>query len=137
MRHRQSHKKCNLPEYEPQAPPLGSFFHMFILLGSPGDSCKPPAGRPTERHRIWGPASLAPYKKCKKAKQSICTYIYTLMLLKNGIEINTYTDEDIDTCENTEVWVLEVGDMGPGGALHRSVPKGPVCGILGLLSESN
>ena len=39
------------------------------------------------------------------------------MLLKNGIEINTYTDEDIDTCENTEVWVLEVGDMGPGGAL--------------------
>ena len=54
------------------------------------------------------------------------------MLLKNGIEINTYTDEDIDTCENTEVWVLEVGDMGPGGALHRSVPKGPVCGILGI-----
>ena len=54
------------------------------------------------------------------------------MLLKNGIEINTYTDEDIDTCENTEVWVLEVGDMGPGGARHRSVPKGPVCGILGI-----
>ena len=54
------------------------------------------------------------------------------MLLKNGIEINTYTDKDIDTCENTEVWVLEVGDMGPRGALHRSVPKGPVCGILGF-----
>ena len=51
------------------------------------------------------------------------------MLLKNGIEINTYTDEDIDTCENTEVWVLGVLDMGPGCALHRSVPKGPVCGI--------
>ena len=58
--------------------------------------------------------------------------MYTLMLLKNGIEINTYTDEDIDTCENTEVWVLEVGDMGPGNALHRSVPKGPVCGIFGI-----
>ena len=54
------------------------------------------------------------------------------MLLKNSIEINTYTDEDIDTCENTEVWVLEVGDMGPGGALHRSVPKGPVSEILGI-----
>ena len=54
------------------------------------------------------------------------------MLLKNGIEINTYTDEDKDTCENTEVWVLEVGDMGPRGALHRSVPKGPLCGILGF-----
>ena len=54
------------------------------------------------------------------------------MLLKNGIEINTYTDEDIDTCENTEVWVLEVGDMGPGGAPYRSVPKGPLCGILGI-----
>ena len=54
------------------------------------------------------------------------------MPLKNGIKINTHTDEDIDTCENTEVWVLEVGDMGPGGALHRSVPKGALCGILGI-----
>ena len=50
---------------------------------------------------------------------------------KNDIEINTYTDEDIDTCEN-EVWVLLVGDMGPRGALHRSVPRGPLSGILGI-----
>ena len=52
------------------------------------------------------------------------------MPLQNDIEINTYTNKDIDTCENTEVWVLEVRDVGRGGALHRSVPKGPVCGIL-------
>ena len=54
------------------------------------------------------------------------------MPLKYDIGTNTNTKIKLQTCKNTEVWVLEVGDMGPGGALHRSVPKGPVCGILGI-----
>ena len=39
------------------------------------------------------------------------------MPLKNRIEINIYINIKINTCKNTEVWVLEVGDMGPGGPL--------------------
>ena len=32
--------------------------------------------------------------------------------------MNTYINKKyINTCKNTEVWVLEVGDMGPGGPL--------------------
>ena len=38
MKNKQSHKKCNLPEYEPQAPPLGSFsicLYFKDRLGTP------------------------------------------------------------------------------------------------------
>ena len=48
------------------------------------------------------------------------------MPLKNHIEKNTYTNINISTCKNTEVWVLEVGDMGPGGPLmFIIIIKGP------------
>ena len=36
---------------------------------------------------------------------------------KNKIEINAYINENINTSKHTEAWVLEVGDMGPGGPL--------------------
>ena len=36
---------------------------------------------------------------------------------RNHKEITTYINININTCENTEVWVLEVGDIGPGGPL--------------------
>ena len=39
------------------------------------------------------------------------------MPLKNYIEINILKNINLNTCKNTEVWVLEVGDMGPGGPL--------------------
>ena len=44
-------------------------------------------------------------------------YIIHACAFKNHIEINTYKNMNKNTFENTEVWVLEVGDMGPGGPL--------------------